>query len=198
MNPQPDFPFCRSPSSSTVETMASSSRRSKTDIPSEQASSFRKPAERVKELVYSREDNRCWLCENPCKPCLQFAHNIDACISLNKVCFSFVLDLTSRLVTCANDEQLSTWKEGGRLPLSFYPGQVGNLILLCASCHGGYDSRDTTWFMLPADLKFFIKYEENDYNERKAAASQGIKRPRTTPEVLFSLFFVQLSKLPSY
>jgi len=78
---------------------------------------------------------------------------------------------------------LSTWKEGGRLPLSFYPGQVGNLILLCASCHGGYDSRDTTWFMLPADLKFFNKYEENDYNERKAAASQGIKRPRTTPEL---------------
>jgi hypothetical protein len=142
----------------------------------------------------SCEGSQCWLCGNKYNPIVQVAHNVDACISLNKVCFSFVLDLTSRLVTCANDEQLSNWKGTGQLPPSFYPGHAGNL---CASCHGGYDSRDTAWFMLPTDLKFLIEYEENDYNERIAAASQGIRRPRTIRRYFF-LFFVQLSKLPSY
>jgi hypothetical protein len=150
------------------------------------------------DLVYAREDRQCWLCGNRYDGALQVAHNVDACVSFNQVCFSFVLDLTSRLVTCANDEQLSSWKEGGQLPDSFYPGHAENLILLCACCHTGYDNKVAAWLMLPTDLKSLIEYEENDYNERIAAASQGIQQPRKIPEALFLLFFVQLSKLPSY
>jgi hypothetical protein len=69
-----------------------------------------------------------------------------------------------------------------------FPGHAGNLIL-CSSCHDDYDSKDTAWFMLPTNLKFLIEYEENDYNERIAAARQGIRRPRSMPEVLFFFLF---------
>ena len=99
----------------------------------------------------------------------------------------------------ANDEQLRNWKELEMLPTSFYPGHESNLILLCSNCHGGYDCAYPAWLMLPQNLKLFIDFEEQDYNERVAAARRGVSKERSLPNVRsFLFFFVQSFKLPSH
>jgi hypothetical protein len=64
--------------------------RSSTGIPAESATSFRKPTDEVKSMVYFREKKRCWLCKERYKPGLEVAHNIDASIEIEKVCSSVI------------------------------------------------------------------------------------------------------------
>jgi hypothetical protein len=51
------------------------------------------------------------------------------------------------------------------------------------------------------NLKLFIDFEEQDYNERVAATRRGVSKDRSLPcqmFVLFFSFFVQSFKLPSH
>jgi hypothetical protein len=88
-----------------------------------------------------------------------------------------------------NDRQLYDWKESQMLPRFFYPGHASNLILLCSLCHNGYDDNYPAWTILPQNLKFFIDFEEQDYNERVAAARRGVSKERSLPNVRSFLFF---------
>jgi hypothetical protein len=89
----------------------------------------------------------------------------------------------------ANDEQLHDWKESQMLPRLFYPGHASNLILLCSLCQSGYDNNYPAWTILPQNLKFFINFEEQDYNERVATARRGVSKERSLPNVPSFLFF---------
>lgn len=90
----------------------------------------------------------------------------------------------------AHNEQLHDWKESETLPRLFYPGHMSNLILLCSVCRSGYDNNCPAWTMLPQNLKLFIDFEEQDYEERVAAARRGVSRERSLPNVRsFLLFF---------
>jgi hypothetical protein len=145
-----------------MEDTRSSIRLSSARIPSENATSFFNPTDTVKSAVYLREERRCWLCNEEYKPILEVAHNVDAFVPIQK---------------------LRNWKELEMLPRSFYPGHASNLILLCSNCHGGYDSDYPAWLMLPQNLKLFIDFEEQDYNERVAAARRGVSKERSLPNL---------------
>jgi hypothetical protein len=40
---------------------------------------------------------------------------------------------------------------------------------------------DPGWVFFPADLKYFIRFEEHDYNRRLEAAKKGERVPRECP-----------------
>jgi hypothetical protein len=75
------------------------------------------------------------------------------------------------------------------LPEAFYPAHVDNLILLCKNCHSAYNCRYPGWIVLPQDLDFFIKFENNDYAARIAAAKRGVQQRRALPQVPFRSLF---------
>ena len=52
---------------------------------SEDATSFRKPTDTVKSMVYFREKQKCWLCGELFKPCLKVAHNVDESVRMGQV-----------------------------------------------------------------------------------------------------------------
>jgi len=63
----------------------------------------------------------------------------------------------------------------------------------------GYGNDYPAWLMLPQNLKLFIHFEEQDYNERVAAARRGVSKERSCQMfVLFFSFFVQSFRLPSH
>ena len=57
-----------------------------------------------------------------------------------------------------------------------------NAVALCASCHRAFDcSIDPGWVFFPADLKYFIRFEEHDYNRLLQAAKKGERVSRECP-----------------
>src|SRR5436190_22045973 len=106
---------------------------------------------------------------------LEMAHYIAASIPICKVCFPFSLLILVRHFTLSLDdihmcfginsadilfEQMKIWKELGILPMTFYPAQADNLILLCNICHSGHDCQCSGWIILPQDLDLFIHFEK--------------------------------------
>ncbi|EEP81551.1 predicted protein [Uncinocarpus reesii 1704] len=77
--------------------------------------------------------------------------------------------------------QLQRWQAMGILPQGFYPAHSKNLILLCGTCHYGYDSPYPIWVALP-DLNPFIAFEKEDYETRTQAALNGAHQPRALLE----------------
>jgi hypothetical protein len=67
-----------------------SSKAKQPHIPSVQASSFRKATETTKNVVTTRDNRMCWLCCIRLPSSLEVAYNINASVSLDLVCSSFL------------------------------------------------------------------------------------------------------------
>jgi hypothetical protein len=61
-----------------------------------------------------------------------------------------------------------------------HPSNPDNLITLCSNCHSEFDSSIPALIIIPTDIEFFIKWEENDYENRTAAANAGRETPQRT------------------
>lgn len=58
-----------------------------------------------------------------------------------------------------------------------------NAIALCRNCHANFDDTgDPGFFFIPADLDYFIQFEQNDYARRIREASKGVKAARICPD----------------
>ncbi|KAK5308952.1 hypothetical protein LTR70_010718, partial [Exophiala xenobiotica] len=56
-------------------------------------------------------------------------------------------------------------------------GDYRNAIVVCASCHKHFDrTSNTRWLFLPADLQWFIDWEEEDFAERQRVFEQSGRR----------------------
>jgi hypothetical protein len=56
-----------------------------------------------------------------------------------------------------------------------------NLIYLCARCHRLFDAQSPVIVILPSDIRFFVDWENSDYESRCKAAEDGKEVPRTVP-----------------
>jgi hypothetical protein len=66
-----------------------------------------------------------------------------------------------------------------------YLAHPDNIISLCANCHVDFDSALPGLIIIPTNIEYFIKYEENDYECRTIAAREGRESPqRTVPSAL--------------
>lgn len=75
-----------------------------------------------------------------------------------------------------------TFKTRGTInPNVTHLGHPGNLILLCARCHGSYSAPIPRWLIVPANevLQQMIDQEDRDYAYREAQALKGVAIRRT-------------------
>lgn len=63
-------------------------------------------------------------------------------------------------------------------------GNYRNAIVLCGSCHNHFDrTSNTGWVFLPVDLKWFVTWEEQDFQARRESYNQtGTALPRRYPD----------------
>jgi hypothetical protein len=67
-------------------------------------------------------------------------------------------------------------------PTVTHLANIGNLMCLCSTCHRHFDAVIPGLVILPANLAFFIDWEERDYSLRCQAARDGDEVPmRTVP-----------------
>lgn len=56
--------------------------------------------------------------------------------------------------------------------LNFSLADIANSILLCKNCYTVFDDPEPGFTLLPADLDYFVQFEEEDFKRRQAIVDQ--------------------------
>ncbi|KAK6503683.1 hypothetical protein TWF481_008686 [Arthrobotrys musiformis] len=102
--------------------------------------------------------NTCWVCERPCTVGL--------------------VDMVH--VFPGTDTEFKIMHQRGIIP--FTDGQdITNAIPLCKSCHVPFREMFPHFIILPADLRYFLDFEINDFKDRTELLKRGVQKVRTVP-----------------
>lgn len=131
---------------------------------------------------FTRESNKCWICEDQSSTYHQVAHLIGATNSaaVSSVGFPIVNPFAHV------HYQFTRYKQMGLIPAHIDNlSHPDNLLLLCSSCHTVFDFNPPGWLMVPTapTLNRLIDHERRDYTARSAAGRRGIVQACTLPQI---------------
>lgn len=95
----------------------------------------------------------------------------------------FVVAVRSTLVVCSLQDQIEHFVHDGFLPSLHFVSHFENAVSLCALCHRALDDCNNPGLVfIPADLDYFVEWEEADFTTREELlARDGKMQPRSLP-----------------
>ncbi|KAN0071881.1 hypothetical protein V8E54_009610, partial [Elaphomyces granulatus] len=124
------------------------------------ATSFSSVSARTRKVLQVRDGYECWVCEEI------------ECAALD----------VAPLYSDVSELQFFRYLSQNILsPSLTHLSHPQNLIYLCARCHRLFDAQSPVIVILPSDIRFFVDWENSDYESRCKAAEDGKEVPRTVP-----------------